>query len=124
MPPTIGDDLAQQIVTFMLGGGALAVVTAVARFVWKWKTGRIASDREKNTSLVNERVAAIEERRAAERERDAADRKRRLALDEVNRLRGILLRNGLDPGAELDFEKTQTPAQLRTLRQNKKGNKP
>lgn len=124
MPPAIDDPLAQQLVTFMLGGGALAVATAAGRFIWKWRTGRIASDREKNTSLVNERILAIEERRKAEKERDAADRKRRVAMDEVNRLRGLLIRQGIDPGAELDFEHTQTPAELRLLRQNRKGTKP
>jgi len=107
--PTITDPLAQQLVTFLLGGGALAIGTAVTRFIWKWRTGRVAAERENNTSLVNQRIAAIEERKAAERERDAADRKRRLAAEENSRLRRLLIQNGINPGDELDFENTITP---------------
>ena len=109
MNPTITDPLAQQLVTFLLGGGALAIITAVTRFIYKWRTGRVAAERENNTSLVNQRITAIEERKLAERERDAADRKRRLAAEENSRLRRLLIENGIDPGDELDFANTEIP---------------
>lgn len=109
MDAPITDPLAQQLVTFLLGGGAIAIVTAISRFLWKWRTGRIADERANNTSLVNQRVVAIQERRAAEKERDAADRKRRLAAEENSRLRRILIENGINPGDELDFEDTIIP---------------
>lgn len=105
----LADPIAQQVVTFLLGGGALAVGTATGRFIWKWRTGRIASERDRTTSLENDRRNAIAERRDAERERDAADRKRRIALDEIARLRGLLIRNGIDPGEELDLAITARP---------------
>lgn len=108
MEPTITDPLAQQLVTFLLGGGALAIVTAVGRFIWKWRTGRVAAEKENNTTLENQRIAAIKERIVAERERDAADRKRRLAAEENSRLRRLLIENGINPGDELDFENTVT----------------
>lgn len=103
MTETITDPIAQQIVTFVLGGGALAVGTALGRFVWKWRTGRIAAEREKNTSIENQRIAAIEER-------DEADRKRRAWANEANRLRGVLLQHGINPGDEPDIEITITKA--------------
>lgn len=116
MTPTITDPLAQQLVTFLLGGGALAIITAVGRFIYKWRTGRVAAERENNTSLVNQRIAAIEERKIAERERDAADRKRRLAAEENSRLRRLLIENGIDPGDELDFANTAMPDSKRRTR--------
>jgi hypothetical protein len=109
MPATITDPLAQQLVTFLLGGGALAIITAVARFIWKWRTGKIAAEKENNTTLENQRIAAIQEKKTAERDRDAADRKRRIALEEVSRLRRLLIENGISPGDELDFENTAIP---------------
>jgi len=108
MTPQITDPLAQQLVTFLLGGGALAIISAIARFIWKWRTGRVAAERENNTTLENQRIAAINERKAAEKERDAADRKRRLTAEENSRLRRLLIENGINPGDEPDFETTVT----------------
>lgn len=101
MPPELADSVAQDLVKFLLGGGALAFGGAVARFIWKWRTGRIAAERENNTTLENQRIAAI-------RERDDSDRRARRAIADNGRLRGLLLQNGIDPGDEPDFEKTIT----------------
>lgn len=109
MPPEITDPLAQQIVTFLLGGGAVGAMAALGRFIWKWRTGRIASERDRNTSLVNDRVAAIKERRDAEAERDTENREKRRAIEEITRLRVLLLNNGINPGPEPEFERTIQP---------------
>lgn len=119
MLPETTDPIAQQFVTFLLGGGALAVAGAVGQFIWKWRSGRISSEKDRNTSLVNDRATAIRERREAERERDAADTKRRLAMDEVNRLRGILLRNNIDPGEEIDLAVTARPVRATDRKKEK-----
>lgn len=118
MEPTITDPLAQQLVTFLLGGGALAILSAIGRFIWKWRTGRVAAEKENNTTLENQRVAAIKERIVAERERDAADKKRRLAAEENSRLRRLLIENGINPGDELDFENTVTKPAKRNNRES------
>lgn len=109
MPPELADSVAQDVVKFLLGGGALAFAGAIGRFIWKWRTGRIAEEKANNTSLVNDRAKAVTERQDAERQRDEADRKRRIALDEVSRLRRMLIEKGFDPGEELDFAQTRKP---------------
>jgi hypothetical protein len=110
MPPELSDPIAQQVANFALGGGALAIGTMVGRFIWKWRSGRLATQKDRNTSLVNDRAEAIRERREAERQREAADKRRRLIAEENGRLRRLLRENGIDPGEELDFANTARPA--------------
>lgn len=99
-------ELALTIVKFLVGGGAVAVTSAIGRVIYKWRTGRIAAERISNTSLVNQRLEAIEERREAETERDVADAKRILWMEECSRLRRLLIENGIDPGEKPDIERT------------------
>lgn len=105
----LSDALVQEIVKYLLGGGAAGMLAMFGRALWKARTGRMQRERAENTSIVNQRIQAIEER-------DIADDKRRRAMDEVNRLRGILLRNGIDPGEEIDLGVTVTHKRPKSAR--------
>lgn len=98
-----------------LGGGALLL--AIANFIFKQVTGRAGRERQRNTDLATQRAEAVEGERAANTRANEADRKRRLAMDEVSRLRGMLLERGIAPGPELNLERALTKAQLKRLRE-------
>lgn len=98
-----------------LGGGALLL--AIVNFTFKQVTGRAGREKERNTTLATQRADAILERDAANERANDADRKRRLAMDEVSRLRGMLLERGISPGPDLDLDRTLTKAQLKRLRE-------
>lgn len=93
----IDDETARSLVNFLLGGGALGLIAGIGRVLYKWRTGRISEERIRNTGIVNQRLEAIEERNIADRN------SRRLAADN-GRLRGLLLKNGIEPGDEIILE--------------------
>jgi hypothetical protein len=65
-------DTAQVIVTLLGGGGGAAVVIALINGILKQLSGSAGRERERNTSLSEQRVKAIEERDKAYKDRDDA----------------------------------------------------
>lgn len=115
----LDDETARSLVQFIFGGGALGLVAALGRVIYKWRTGRIREERIRNTDIVNQRLEAIEERKIAERERRAADRRANRALNEAARLRRLCIVNGVDPGPEPDFD--DPPKTAATERRKQRG---
>lgn len=90
-------DSAQLLVTVLGAGGGGAALLALINGVFKWLNGSAGRERDKNTSLVEQRKNAIQDRDVAERERDEADKKRRSAFEYASLLRRQLIEAGLEP---------------------------
>jgi hypothetical protein len=92
-------DATQTVVAILSATGAGAILLAIANAIIKQVTGRAGRERIYNTTVESQRMAAIEER-------DAADRNDRRGRDEISRLRGLLLEQGIDPGPLIVYEAT------------------
>lgn len=102
-------DSTQLLVAILSVTGAGAILLAVVNAIIKQVSGRAGREREHNTTVESQRTAAIEER-------DAADRNDRKGRDEVSRLRGLLLENGIDPGPTIVYEATTKARAARSRR--------
>lgn len=100
-------DPTQAVVAILSVTGAGAILGAIVQAVIKQVSGRAGREREHNTTVESQRMKAIEER-------DAADRNDRKGRDEVSRLRGLLLENGIDPGPAIVYEATTKARAVRS----------
>lgn len=104
-----GDDSAQIAVEVIIAAGVPAFLGVLGRGVYRWLTGKTARDRARNTNIETQRQRAIEER-------DRYDARGRKALEEVSRLRGVLLEHGIDPGAwHEDLDRTLTREEIKRI---------
>lgn len=99
----------QVVVSILSVTGASAILLTIVNAIIKQASGRAGRERAHNTTVESQRMAAIEER-------DVADRNDRKGRDEVSRLRGLLLENGIDPGPTIVYEATTKARAARSRR--------
>jgi hypothetical protein len=104
------------IVAVLGAGGAGAFLREIVSGVLKVVGGVSARESKRKVDIVQQRDEALARASAADMRADGEADKRRLVQENEARLRRLCIVNGIDPGAELTFEKTLNKKQLDELR--------
>lgn len=100
-------DVAQ--ITAALGAvvAALTAITLLIRSIANIASGKNKRERQHNADLLEQRKHSDDRAEEALERADDADTKRRAAIAETDRLRRLLLNNGINPGEEPDLMRTK-----------------
>lgn len=110
-------DLVPLLIAIVGSGGVGAAGAKLIDGLLKIRAGMSAREATRSHDIVQQRDEALSREARAWRLLDEADTKRRAVQEEAARLRRVCIVNGIEPGPELEFERTLTKSQLKALRE-------
>lgn len=111
------DNWLPLVVAALGAGGFGAFFREIVTGVLKVVGGVSARESKRKVDIVQQRDEALVREAKAWRLVDEEAEKRRRSQEDAARLRRLCIINGIDPGAELVFERSITKAQLKELRE-------
>ena len=112
------DSVAQitAIVAAVVSG--LTAVGLLIKSIASYASGKTSRERQRNSDLLTQRMNSDERAEEALARADKADAVRRAVQNEADRLRRLLLDNGIDPGDEPPIARTQNTSTRKRRKPN------